>query len=415
MIVTISGYSYGLAFDPFNLGGRVWRPRVAGLVMLGWLFAGTTGWAARPDAVPGTARKALVVAHYAELMQAEYDDTLALAGELQTNIERLLAQPSGEHLAAARTAWIHCRTPYSQSEVGRFYGGPIDGIEGYINAWPIDENYLDYTVGMPDVGIINEARAFPVISSEVLLGANEREGAKTVSTGFHAIEFLLWGQDLYGDGPGRREYTDYVDGATGPGRTAARRRQYLHLLAELLVNQLRTVDLEWAPNNPHNYRARLLAQDPDAALTAIITGLGNLGSAELYGERLLVPYTTRSQENEESCFSDTTHLDLLNNELGFQNICEGGYQRVDGTRLSGPGLLALLEPKEPRLAKALRARVAAAVVAVRAIPAPFDQAMLGRDQDRGRVAIKQALGALQAQTAALVQAGDQLGLQVNLK
>ena len=359
--------------------------------------------------------KTAVVAHYAEIMAAEYADSVALARELQTRIDALVAQPSAETLAAARTAWIQCRTPYSQSEVARFYDGPIDGVEGYINAWPIDENYLDYTVDMPDVGIINQTKAFPLITRDVLVGANEREGEKTVSTGFHAIEFLLWGQDLYADSPGRRPYTDYVAGPTGPGRSAARRGLYLRLLAGLLVDQLQTVAAEWAPNNPHNYRARLLGLPPDAALTAILTGLGNLGSAELYGERLLVPYTTRSQENEESCFSDTTHLDLRNNELGFQNICQGRYQRNDGTVLAGPGLVTLVEAVDPRAANALQKRVATAVAAVAAIPPPFDQAMLGNDKTPGRVAIKQALDALQAQTAALVRAGDKLGLHFNLK
>lgn len=359
--------------------------------------------------------KTAVIAHYADILAAEYTDAVTLARALQTRVDALVAQPSDEALAAARTAWIQCRTPYSQSEVGRFYDGPIDGVEGYINAWPIDENYLDYTVDMPEVGIINQVKAFPQITRDVLLGANEREGEKTVSTGFHAIEFLLWGQDLYADSPGRRPYTDYVAGPTGPGRSAARRGLYLRLLAGLLVDQLQTVAAAWAPDNPHNYRARLVSMPPDAALTAILTGLGNLGSAELYGERLLVPYTTRSQENEESCFSDTTHLDLRNNELGFENICLGHYQRDDGTVLEGPGLLALVAAVDGRAAKTLQQRVTTAVAAVAAIPPPFDQAMLGSDKAPGRVAIKKALDALQAQTAALIRAGDKLGLHFNLK
>ncbi len=366
-----------------------------------------------PAAVAGL--KTAVIAHYADILAAEYTDAVTLARALQTRVDALVAQPSDEALAAARTAWIQCRTPYSQSEVGRFYDGPIDGVEGYINAWPIDENYLDYTVDMPEVGIINQVKAFPQITRDVLLGANEREGEKTVSTGFHAIEFLLWGQDLYADSPGRRPYTDYVAGPTGPGRSAARRGLYLRLLAGLLVDQLQTVAAAWAPDNPHNYRARLVSMPPDAALTAILTGLGNLGSAELYGERLLVPYTTRSQENEESCFSDTTHLDLRNNELGFENICLGHYQRDDGTVLEGPGLLALVAAVDGRAAKTLQQRVTTAVAAVAAIPPPFDQAMLGSDKAPGRVAIKKALDALQAQTAALIRAGDKLGLHFNLK
>ncbi len=380
------------------------------------LLGGAGDAAAAGGADPSLpALKSACIAHYAEIMAAEYDDALALAGQLQTKIETLAAQPSADHLAAARAAWIECRRPYSQSEVGRFYDGPIDAVEGYVNAWPIDENYLDYTAGMPEVGIINEVKQFPEITRDVLVGANEREGEKTVSTGFHAIEFLLWGQDLYADSPGRRSYTDYVDSPDGPGRHAGRRRLYLRLLAGLLVDQLRTVALEWAPNNPHNYRARLLALPPDTALAAILTGAGNLASAELYGERLLVPYTTQLQENEESCFSDTTHLDLLNNELGVQNVCLGRYARMDGTVLEGPGLLDLLNKTDASAAVTLQRRAAACVAALRAIPPPFDQAILGGNRAPGRVAIKKSLDALQAQTTALLKAGEVLHIHFNLK
>ncbi len=264
--------------------------------------------------------KTAFIAHYAELLEAEYADSLELTRQMQITIEKLLKNPSAENLAAARQAWTYCREPYLQSEVGRFYDGPIDGIEGYINAWPIDENYLDYTVTAPGAGIINQISVFPQITQSMIVGANEKEGEKTVSTGFHAIEFLLWGQDLYADSPGRRPYTDYVDNTVGPGLHAARRRLYLQLLAELLVQHLQIVTSQWAPNHPGNYRDRFLSLPPDMALTKIFTGLGNLSGSELSGERLLVPYTTKSQENEHSCFSDTTHLDLVRNEVEFKHL-----------------------------------------------------------------------------------------------
>ena len=48
---------------------------------------------------------------------------------------------------------------YSPTEVFRFYGGPIDddnGPEGLLNAWPLDEVFIDYVLGNPDAGIIND-------------------------------------------------------------------------------------------------------------------------------------------------------------------------------------------------------------------------------------------------------------------
>jgi putative iron-regulated protein len=359
--------------------------------------------------------KVAFISHYAELLEAEYEDSLELTRDMQNAIEKFLKNPSAENLAAARQAWTDCREPYMQTEIGRFYDGPIDGIEGFINAWPIDENYLDYTVGSPGAGIINQVDAYPQITLDVLVGTNEKEGEKTVSTGYHAIEFLLWGQDLYADTPGRRPFTDYVDGSEGPGLHAARRREYLHLLAELLVQHLQIVTGQWMPGQPGNYRSRFLALPPDAALNKILNGLANLSGSELGGERILVPYTTKNQENEHDCFSDTTHLDLARNELGVQDICFGSYKRANGETMEGPGLVTLLEKVDPKLTADLRHKLTATLVALKAIPPPFDQAILGDDSAPGRVDIKKSLDALQLQTSCLLKAADFLHLQINLK
>jgi putative iron-regulated protein len=367
--------------------------------------------------------KVAFINHYADLLEAEYADSLELARRFQTNVEALLKAPTAEHLADAKQSWIASRQPYSQTEIARFYDGPIEPVENFVNGWPIDPSYLDYTAGSPNAGIINNVTDYPEITRDVIVSANENpaeqedhsEAEKNVSTGFHAIEFLLWGQDLYGDSPGRRPCTDYLDAPGGPGRHAARRRQYLNFLAQTLVDDLQAVAIQWSPSQPNNYRARFLALPGDVALTKIFAGVGNLSSAELMHERLLVPYTTKSQENEQDCFSDTTHLDLLRNETGVQNIFTGRYTRADGTSLDGPGLLDLIEKSDPKLAANLRAQLAASVAALKAIPPPFDQAILGDDSAPGRSAIKQALAALQVQNQSIVTAAAILRIELNLK
>jgi putative iron-regulated protein len=394
------------------------RARICHAAILSFLcLANLANAAPTSDPTPRAAEvlKSAVVRQYAVLLQAEYEDSLRLAVQLQAAIEAFLKKPDPQTMQSARDAWIRCRKPYLQSEVGRFYDGPIDAVEGFINSWPIDENYIDYTVAAPGAGIINQVEKFPKITREVLIGVNEKEGEKNISTGFHAIEFLLWGQDLYADSAGRRPWSDYVDGSSGPGIHAARRRQYLHLLAGLLVEDLRVVVTQWAPDQPHNYRARLLAMPADEALTLLLNGLGNLSSAELSGERLLVPYTTKSQENEHSCFSDTTHLDLIHNELGVQDIWLGRYERENGTVIEGPGLNTLVSAVDPSLAATLRAQIAAALAALKAIPAPFDQAILGDDTMPGRVAIKKSLDALEAQNSSISRAATLLNICLNLK
>jgi putative iron-regulated protein len=136
---------------------------------------------------------------------------------------------------------------------------------------------------------------FPTISKALIVSLNEKGGEKNITAGFHGIEFLLWGQDLNDDGPGQRSHLDYVDGHQPH---AGRRRQYLQAAAWLLVENLKTVAEEWAPDRAANYRARFLAMPPDEALTCILKGAGILSGAELAGERLTVPYETKEQEDE---------------------------------------------------------------------------------------------------------------------
>ena len=119
-----------------------------------------------------------------------------------------------ENLDAAKEAWLTARDEYGPTEAFRFYGGPIDneetGVEGLVNAWPLDEAYIDYVDGDPEAGIVNNPDEHPTIDADALVAANEQGGEANVSTGWHAIEFLLWGQDLSADGPGARPVEDYT-------------------------------------------------------------------------------------------------------------------------------------------------------------------------------------------------------------
>src|SRR4051794_7561183 len=94
---------------------------------------------------PPPSQETLVVKQYATIVHANYVDILAHAQTLRTAAEALVANPSESTHAAAKQAWLDTRSIYGESEACRFYGGPIDqsGTEGRINAWPIDENFID--------------------------------------------------------------------------------------------------------------------------------------------------------------------------------------------------------------------------------------------------------------------------------
>ena len=88
------------------------------------------------------------------------------------------------------------------------FGAP----EGQLNAWPLDENMIDYTSDTNGKiagakNIINTPTKFTpvgdepqevdtsIINTATISALNENGGDANVATGYHAVEFLLWGQD----------------------------------------------------------------------------------------------------------------------------------------------------------------------------------------------------------------------------
>lgn len=349
-----------------------------------------------------------VLINYANIVHATYTDSLQTAKSLQKAIDEFVANPSASGLETARLAWLTAREPYGQTEVFRFYGGPIDDakdIEGRLNAWPLDEAYIDYVKGKPDSGVINNPKTS--LSIERLIKLNARGGEANVATGYHAIEFLLWGQDFNKNGPGTRPYTDFVD---GQGKHAERRRQYLKLVTDQVVADLQTLTDQWA-DGQQNYRAKFLKDKPDASLRKVLTGMAVLSSAELAGERMQVALDNQDQEDEHSCFSDNTHRDIVTNTLGIRNVLLGEYQRIDGSVVSGPSIRDLVAAKNPKLAEKLSSDFSASVAATQAIEAPFDQEIIGKKDAPGRKRVQAAIAALKKQTQTLVEAARTLGIR----
>jgi putative iron-regulated protein len=350
------------------------------------------------------ATPASVATHYAELVHANYSDTLAAAQDMQAAIAAFVAAPSAEGLAAARKAWLQAREFYGQTEAFRFYGGPIDddkGPEGRINAWPLDEAYVDYVQGKPKAGLINNPK-FKITKAN-LAKFNERGGEENISSGWHAVEFLLWGQDLSETGPGNRSFEDYVDGKTP---NADRRRQFLTVATALLVDDLTSVNKAWLPGQK-NYRARF-EKGGKESVRKIIVGLGSLSRGELAGERMEVALNSQDQEDEHSCFSDNTHRDIVTNALGIQNVWLGQYKKRDGSLLQGPSVRDLVAASKADLAEKTSAQLASSLAAAESIPAPFDRAIAKGAP--GRPAIEKTIASLVEQSKLLVESASAVGI-----
>lgn len=353
---------------------------------------------------------ASAISTYTEGVHASYEASLASANDMDAAIDAFLADPSDDTLQAAKASWLAAREDYSPTEAFRFYGGPIDneedGPEGLLNAWPLDEGYIDYVEGNADAGIINDASGFPTIDSALLASLNEEGGESNISTGWHAIEFLLWGQDLDTDGPGARPVSDYTDAAN-----ADRRGTYLAAASDLLLVHLGDLVSAWAPGGG-NYRADFLALDEVDAMRNIITGIGELSRGELAGERMNVAYAERSQEDEHSCFSDNTTNDIIGNARGIEMVLLADYPGG----VTGTSVLDVIAAEDSALADQLLAEVTASLSAVAGIPAPFDQHLADgvSDDDPGRVAVLAGIVSLEDQTDTIVAAAAAIGVTIEV-
>lgn len=327
--------------------------------------------------------KAAVLDNYADMAEAKYGDSLLSAQRLQTAVDKLLDAPSAAALEAAKSAWLAARVPYQQSEVFRFGNPIVDDWEGKVNAWPLDEGLIDYvdaSYGGPTDE--NEAAVLNVIAnaSFTLSGAEvdaseitpalleetlqEADGVEAnVATGYHAIEFLLWGQDLngHGAGAGNRPWTDYAKGDACTGGNCDRRSEYLSAATDLLIADLEWIVSQWAEGG--EARAAVMA-DEDAGIAAMLTGMGSLSYGETAGERMRLGVMLNDPEEEHSCFADNTHNDHFYNGVGIQSVYLGSYTRIDGSVVEGPSLSDLVAASDPELDAEMQNRLSAAVQAL---------------------------------------------------
>jgi putative iron-regulated protein len=288
-------------------------------------------------------------------------------------------------------------------------GGP----EPQINGWPLDENHIDAVQSAaynaaPGLNIVGDPARFPDITPELVAAQNEAGGEKNIASGWHAIEFLLWGQDR-NDPPesaGQRPFTDFVPKGDPATDIAARRGKYLKAATTLLIQDLEKLIAAWQPaptGSAPTYRSKLVSGDVYTGLKRMLTGMAALSEIEMAGERMNVPLLSGDQEEEQSCFSDTTSDDLRANGLGIEHVYYAKYTRPDGEVISGPSLADLVKKTDPRMAEEMQARLARTHEALAAIRNPFDRE-IQPDNKEGQARVQAAVDALRAQTLSIGRA-----------
>ncbi|WP_171206195.1 imelysin family protein [Ruegeria sp. HKCCA0235A] len=366
--------------------------------------------------------KADVLNTYADIAEAKFEDSLISARKLQDAVNALIADPSDATLNAARAAWVAARVPYQQTEVYRFGNAIVDDWEGKVNAWPLDEGLIDYVdaayggatdenefavlnvIANPSFQLSGETIDASEITPELLSDTlHEADGIEAnVATGYHAIEFLLWGQDMngHGAGAGNRPATDYAQGENCTGGHCDRRAQYLSAATELLVSDLAWMADQWKDGGAA--RAALMENEA-AGISAILTGMGSLSYGEQAGERMRLGLMLNDPEEEHDCFSDNTHNSHYYDGLGIQNVYLGSYTRIDGTPVSGASLADLVIATDPALDTEMKAKLAATMQALGKIKTTteagfaYDQ-MLERGNEGGEALIMGGVNGLIDQT-----------------
>jgi putative iron-regulated protein len=377
-----------------------------------------------------------IIATYIDIARASYTDSLLTAQALERSIDALLAVPSEQTLNAARSAWKDARVPYQQTEAFRFGNRVVDEWEGRVNAWPLDEGLIDYVdtssygeesdnnyfytaniIANPllDIGgiSVDAANITPQLLAEML---HEIDGVESnVATGYHAIEFLLWGQDLNGTNPGAgaRRYTDYslTDCTNG---NCDRRRAYLKAATTLLVSDLDEMVQNWQDGG-----AALLdlqAKGDEGGLATILTGMGSLAYGELAGERIRLGLLLHDPEEEHDCFSDNTHWSHYYDAVGISNVYRGEYQREDGAKVAGPSLEDLIRIRNPALHAEMSARLESTQLAMTALVEQGEagntyDVLIGNGNAAGEALINRIVNALMDQTRTIERIINALQLQ----
>ena len=357
--------------------------------------------------------KKAVIENYANIAYANYLKAYNDAVELETAINTFTTTPTQINFDNAKVKWKISRESYGTTEAFRFANGPIDtgnsAPEGLINSWPMDENFVDYVDGATNAGIINNPALYPTIDKATLEGENALDiNEKNVTVGYHAIEFLLWGQDITAPSAnlaGQRPYTDYLT-TNGTASNQARRALYLKVCADLLTDNLQYVVDQWKANGI--YRNTFLGLAENVALKNIYLGITTLISAELPNERMEVSLGSPDVEEEHSCFSDNTHRDIILNLQGVVNVYQGKYGSIDGASLED-----LVSVVNVQASTETNSSIEASLIKANSILNPFDLAISGGPTSVEGAKVKSALLQFKNLGANLLNGATKIGIIVN--
>ncbi|MBB5211167.1 imelysin family protein [Microbulbifer hydrolyticus] len=286
-----------------------------------------TGVATPPAQVINEAAAEAFSAEYWQAGQAQIIDAEAAAQALQRAVAQLLQAPTEDHLEAAKLAWLDAhrelagalpfiKVAFSPAELQQ------QGKELLLalDSWPTQAGYLDTVPGYSTSGIVNDTAIELTLAN--LRKQHRLTAHEEASTGFHALEVMLWG-------PTSERTADQFAKSTGGEQPEAqasnRRRELTRLIAQGIHEDLSGLATRW-PLTANDLSQRYLAKPPASRLQWIRSAHMDLLSNEVLPR---MPESSESDvESGRAADSKQALLAMLRN-LQASWLPEGGGGLAD--------------------------------------------------------------------------------------
>jgi putative iron-regulated protein len=290
---------------------------------------------------------------------AIYSDVNTQAQDLLAKVQMLCSSRSQANFDAAKTSWITARKPFEMAEA--FEYGPLEfnDLQKKLDFHPFSESEFD-----------------SLMASSVPLTADYIATLPYDVRGFHAIEYVLWGETAW-NGGAVKTFADITP----------RECEYLVAVATDFALQAKNLYEAWAPEhgnyvvhftNPNSSDS--VYKNEKAALQEIMDGLVTR-SQELGDELLSGPYHSHDPRQQESLYSNNSNNDFSDITKGMQSVYTGSY----GTS-SGEGLSHLVSAKDPVLDASVRQQLTDCITKINAMTPDFTTIVKNSDP-RGQVSI----------------------------
>ncbi len=187
------------------------------------------------------------------------------ADKLQNSIDSLLASPFPESLENTRNQWLNtyqAMIPLAiQGEIGFEQPALFSELRRYnthMDTWPIQPGFIDYFDVYQHSGLVNDITV--AMKADALLEQHGILDPTDVAVGMQAMAYLLFGEN------GQRPIDDFIlpqrkADVTLSNTPQARRRAYLSILAQLLKDDLRSLQALY--QNESSLQARIQNLRPD--------------------------------------------------------------------------------------------------------------------------------------------------------